>query len=97
MQYRKRNRLKDFDYSQGYWYFVTISVKDMKSYLGKIVNEKMMLNQYGQIVEKKLDWLMNQYFYVEIDSSIVMPNHIHAIIIIDPTNVGLKHKVTWHL
>jgi hypothetical protein len=40
MQYRKRNRLKDFDYSQGYWYFVTISVKDMKSYLGKIVNEK---------------------------------------------------------
>jgi REP element-mobilizing transposase RayT len=53
-----------------------------------------MLNQYGQIVEKKLDWLMNQYFYVEIDSSIVMPNHIHAIIIIDPTNVGTSRDLS---
>lgn len=46
-------------------------------------NQLMILNQLGQIACKQLQWLEEQYEYVVLHSSIVMPNHVHAIIEID--------------
>lgn len=91
---RKRNRLKEFDYSQGYWYFVTVCVKDMFTYFGKVENTKMILNKYGEIVEERIKWLQQHYKYVEIDSYVIMPNHFHAIIIIAPSNVGTTRELS---
>ena len=48
------------------------------------------LNQYGLIVEEKINWLMNQYEYVDIHNYIVMPNHFHLIIEIDRQKVAGK-------
>ncbi len=47
---RKRNRLQNYDYSLGGYYFVTICVKERIDFFGKIKNEKMFLNEYGKIV-----------------------------------------------
>ena len=46
-------------------------------------NQLMILNQLGQMAYKQLQWLEEQYEYVVLHSSIVMPNHVHAIIEID--------------
>lgn len=58
---RKTNRLKGYDYSKRGAYFVTICVNNRTEYFGKIVNEKIVLNKFGEIVEKQWLWLSEQY------------------------------------
>ena len=47
---RKPNRLKDYDYSNAGWYFITIWPIDHKNHFGKIINRKMNLNEIGKTV-----------------------------------------------
>jgi putative transposase len=84
-QKRKRNRLKEYDYSNAGYYFVTICVNDRKNYFGKIDNSKCVLNIYGKIVKQILEKIPVKYPYVELDYYVIMPNHIHIILIIDPS------------
>ena len=49
---RKPNRLQNYDYSQNGYYFVTICVKDKLEHFGKIQNEKMIFNEYGEIANQ---------------------------------------------
>ena len=51
-------------------------------------NQLMIRNQFGEIAYKQLQWLEEQYEYVVLHSSIVMPNHVHAIIEIDSSLVS---------
>jgi len=78
----KSIRLKYWDYSTPWWYFVTISTKNHKSYFGKIVNGKMVLNEIGIIA--KHEWIKTAELreIVELDEFVIMPNHIHGIIIL---------------
>lgn len=88
-RHRKSNRLKEYNYSQAGCYFITICTKDREELFGEVINGGMILNQLGKIVEKQLLWLANQYIYIELDSFVVMPNHVHAIIMIcDISTVG---------
>ena len=82
---RKRNRLKEYDYSNAGYYFVTICVNDKKDYFGKIKNEDCVLNEFGVIVKQILENIPVKYPYVELDYYVIMPNHIHIILIIDPS------------
>ncbi len=84
---RKRNRLLRFNYSAPGYYFVTICTKNRIEYFGKIKNRKVVLNRFGNVV--KLCWLDLPYHYWNciLDEFIVMPNHIHGIIVIN-NNVG---------
>ncbi|MBP9792895.1 MAG: transposase [Flavobacterium sp.] len=105
MKKRKANRLKGFDYSKDNLYFVTNCVKNNLCCLGKIVGTgrdlsvqdlsvRVELNQYGLIVEERINWLMNQYNYVDIHNYVVMPNHFHLIVEIDSQKVkGFEIKV----
>ena len=86
---RKRNRLEGYDYSLGGYYFVTICVKERFDFFGRIKNEKMFLNEYGKIVSSAWLDLPNHYFNCELDYYVIMPDHVHGIIIIDNT---LKKK-----
>ena len=79
---RKLNRLKDYDYSQEGYYFVTTCTKNHEHFFGKIENDKIILNKYGEIVERQWLWLENQYNYINLDVYIIMPNHFHGILII---------------
>ena len=47
----KSNRLQDYNYSQNWWYFITICTKDRENYFGEIINWKMILNEYGKIAK----------------------------------------------
>ena len=59
----------------------------------------MFLNAFGEIVRKQWLWLAQQYLYVKLDEFIVMPSHLHGILIIRDNNVGtgrdlsLQHKI----
>ena len=79
MEKRKLNRLKDFDYSQEYIYFVTTCTNNKICYFGEIINNKMILNQFGKIIQNQIDWIKNQYKYFDIHHYVIMPNHIHLL------------------
>ena len=80
-------RLKGYNYAQGGFYFVTICTKNRIEYFGDIKNGEMILNKYGQAAEKQWQWLADQYSYVKLDDCVVMPNHVHGILVIDSPNV----------
>lgn len=79
---RKLNRLKEYDYSKTGYYFITLCTENGMEYLGKVENEKMILNQFGRIAENCWNDIPNFYEDVKIDEFIIMPNHIHGIIVI---------------
>src|ERR1700757_2119468 len=81
--HRKLNRLKNYDYSRSGYYFVTLCTKNRIEHFGKIENSKMILNQYGETAERYWKEIPNHYKNVEIDEFVIMPNHIHGIIIIN--------------
>lgn len=97
---RKRNRLRGYDYSQSGWYFVTICIKDKIKCLGKIESKKMEYSQYGDIILKFWQEIPKHYKNVFLDEWIIMPDHIHGIIIIENPiiiantgNYGLLSKI----
>ena len=82
LKQRKPNRLKNFDYSSSGYYFITICTKDRQKYFGNIIDNKMILNEYGEIVKKCWTEILNHFDNVEFDEFIVMPNHVHGIVVI---------------
>ncbi|NJD22682.1 MAG: transposase [Melioribacter sp.] len=88
-------RLKEFDYSATAWYYVTICTKGMIDWLGKIKNEKVELSSIGKIVLEEWTRTKEIRKSVELDEFVIMPNHLHGIIIINDTvettgSVGLN-------
>ena len=76
------SRLVNWDYSQSGYYFVTICVKNRQCLLGEIRNRKIYLSNYGKIIKQCFIDLSNHFNNIRIDEFIVMPNHVHGIIII---------------
>ncbi|MBL0095923.1 MAG: transposase [Bacteroidetes bacterium] len=77
---RKKNRLPGFDYSSCNRYFITSIVKYRKPYFGNVFDSKMVLSDYGHIVDQQWDWLLKTYPYLKSHGFIVMPDHIHGIL-----------------
>ena len=79
---RKSPRKKAYDYTVSGVYFVTICTHERELMFGDVNNETMRYTELGQIA---LDcWLMtpDHFPHIEVDCFVVMPNHVHAIIII---------------
>jgi len=95
---RRSIRLKEFDYSNPWWYYVTICTHTRNNLFGKVINAQMRLNEFGKIVEE--EWLKTEEIRknVDLDYYVVMPNHFHGILIINsrdtarcvPTNENRK-------
>ncbi len=92
---RKRNRLEGYDYTLPGYYFVTICSNDKIEWFGKINDGKMELNGSGQIIQQQWQWLKHQYPYVDLDEFMVMPNHMHGILILN-NYVGNGHDRSVH-
>ncbi len=83
--HRRSIRLKGYDYHQTGAYFVTICTHKKKCMLGDVEDGRMVLNEVGQMVQRTWIELPVHYIGVNIDEFIIMPNHLHGIIIL---NVG---------
>jgi REP element-mobilizing transposase RayT len=81
------SRLKEWDYSENGYYFVTICTKGKKCLFGKVNDGKMYLSEIGKMVAK--EWKKTEKIRknVKLDQWIIMPNHLHGIIIIRNNNV----------
>ena len=84
--HRRSIRLQDYDYSQDGYYCITICTKNFVEYFGQIKNGKMELSKIGHIVCD--EWIKTPQIRqnVQLDEWIVMPNHFHAIVVIENDN-----------
>jgi REP element-mobilizing transposase RayT len=86
--------LREYDYSQTGAYFITICTHERICLFGDIMNGEMRLNDAGWIVQQCWDQIPEHSPHVELGEFIVMPNHVHGIIVIAETpNVGARHAV----
>jgi putative transposase len=89
LHHRRSIRLKDYDYSQPGAYFITICTEGRNCLFGDVVNTWMKLNDYGQLVQSCWDDLPMHYPYLATDAFMIMPNHVHALmVLLDDIHVG---------
>jgi REP element-mobilizing transposase RayT len=88
---RQTIRRQGYNYSLPGAYFVTICVQNREYLFGNVENGKMILNKIGEIIKNQWLSIPTRFSNTKLDEFIIMPNHIHGIIIISParqTNVG---------
>jgi len=75
---RRSPRIPDYDYATQGYYFVTVCTQGKRC----IFWDGHELNQFGKIAKSDLETLSDHYPRLRVDKCVVMPNHIHAIIVI---------------
>ena len=83
IHHRRSIRLHSYDYSQAGAYFITLCTQKRECLFGDVVGDAMRLNDVGHRVQNVWDALPQHYSRVELDSFVVMPNHIHGIVVLN--------------
>ena len=93
--HRRSIRLRGWDYRNPGWYFVTLVVQNRECLFGRVLNGKMVLNEYGKICNQCWLDIPEHFENVTLDEYQIMPNHMHGIIVIQPNgnDVGARHAV----
>src|ERR1051326_964874 len=79
---RQSLRLQDYDYTQPGYYHTIIATQKGRQFFGNVIEGEMRLNTAGRIAQESLLSLPNRFACVELDNYVIMPNHVHAIIVI---------------
>jgi putative transposase len=88
IHHRRSIRLKGYDYSQPGAYFVTLVAHQRQSIFGEVANGVMHLNQYGEILHQVWLDFPRHYPHVSLDAFILMPNHVHGIMVLHDCRGG---------
>ena len=83
---RKNPRIKGYDYATPGYYFVTICTYEKMRYFGM----PQRLNALGKLAQKAFSQIPEHFQGVHVDKFVVMPNHVHAIIVIEEYGVSLS-------
>lgn len=83
-----------WDYGWNASYFVTICTYNQICYFGEIVDEEMVLSDVGQIARQCWLAIPEHFPFVKLDAFIIMPNHVHGIVIIDKHDDGRNDENT---
>ena len=89
--HRRSIRLKEYDYSWVGWYYITICTRDHGCILGNLRDDLILENHLGRMVRETWIDLPNHYA-IDLDDFVIMPNHIHGIVIINNLTVGAIHE-----
>ncbi|MDA3906167.1 MAG: hypothetical protein PF484_08850 [Bacteroidales bacterium] len=76
-------RLQNWDYGSNAAYFITICSKNREHFFGEIENNEMALNAIGKLAEQYWIEIPKHFSFIELGNFVVMPNHVHGILIID--------------
>ena len=76
-------RLENWDYGANGAYFITICTHKMQHYFGEVYEREMQLNELGKLAHDLWQEISNQFPYVELGNFVIMPNHMHGILIIN--------------
>ncbi len=88
---RRSVRLRGYDYTREGAYFVTICTHNRIPLFGEISEHEIRLNDAGRIAYRLWEQIPEHFDDVDTDEFIVMPNHIHGIIVITGSDVGATH------
>ena len=99
---RKHPRLKNFDYGSDGAYFITICTKNRRCLLSHIVGRglapadtcNITYTPLGKIAETQLLLLESRFASLTVDQYVIMPNHIHAILVINNETAGASPRPT---
>ena len=99
---RKHPRLDNYDYSSAGAYFVTICTQNRRCVLSRVVGRglapaettAMEYTAFGEIAENQLFLLEDRYPHLAVDQYVIMPNHIHAIMILNGGAAGASPRPT---
>jgi REP element-mobilizing transposase RayT len=82
INHRRSIRLKKYDYAWAGAYFVTVCIRKRECLLGDMADDKIWLNDAGRMVQVVWDELPAHYPGMETDAFVVMPNHVHGVIVL---------------
>ncbi|MCB9057515.1 MAG: transposase [Calditrichae bacterium] len=85
-------RLRSWDYASPRAYFITICTHNRVHWFGKIENARMVLSRLGLIAEQQWMEISGHFNHVESGPFIIMPNHIHGILILNDSVRGAIHR-----
>jgi putative transposase len=88
LHHRRSIRLQGFDYSQPGAYFITMCAHNRECLFGDIIHEKMILNDAGIMTQTIWGEMPFHYKGIEIDEFVIMPNHVHGIVVINNVGAG---------
>jgi hypothetical protein len=80
--HRRSIRLKGYDYSSEGAYYVTIVTYHRDCLFGEVVNEEMVLNDFGKIADECWRAIPEHFPNVDLGVHVIMPNHAHGILVI---------------
>ena len=90
MSERFKNKYRIPSARAGWWnysnegaYFITICTRKHQHFFGKIIDGQMQLSAAGLIAQKNWNEIPKHFSFITLDSFVVMPNHVHGILIID--------------
>ena len=105
---RKHPRLKRYNYNNNGAYFITVCVKDRREIFGKVITvgrdvhiapddgipsvPQVILSEYGNIVDKHIKIINSTFKDVQIDKYVIMPNHIHMIIVLNKPDGNMDDR-----
>lgn len=89
---RKHPRLNNYDYSAAGAYFLTICTQNRQCVLSRIENSGVECTLFGKIAERQLQSLGNRYPYLTVERYVIMPNHIHAVLILTGKTAGIHPR-----
>lgn len=81
---RKSPRLQGYNYAQTGAYFVTICTHERVHWFGAVADGAMVLSRAGEIAWERWFALPDHHPNIELDAFIVMPNHVHGIVVLAP-------------
>ena len=81
-KYRKNIRYKGFDYTSNEGYFITIVTDNRLNCFGKVLQDKVILNEHGKVLEETLLSLPIAYKNIELYEYVIMPNHLHIVVLL---------------
>ena len=100
MEYPKRKhiRLKDYDYSQAGAYFLTICAENRASLFSAVVGRGLLdapevqLTEIGRCIQDAMTYLEEHDPVIKIVASVIMPNHVHVLLVIQPEASGASRR-----
>lgn len=82
IHHRRSIRLPNYDYTQAGAYYLTIVTHNRESLFGEVVDGEMKLSVFGQIAQREWERLPKRFKPIELGAFVVMPDHVHGIIIL---------------
>ena len=82
-------RFQKWDYASNGYYYITINTKNNIPYFGKVVHGEMILSEIGKIADRFWREIPDHFPFVQLDEFVIMPTHMHGIIVIKNTPPGI--------